>query len=155
MLVSCGCMYPLTCAMHPVDGARSKKCVWPAGGTTVRHSVSCSWPGASSSQSHRILSSGYRFHSCCLCSYAGNITSRLPHRLLWIAFALHRLHIHYRKVRLGSLSPAAPSLERHVAWGASVLGMLVPRGLGDTGRHGALCPLEMHTWSLQVGVKVG
>lgn len=47
------------------------------------------------------LCEGRLFNLCYVCSDAGNITSRLAHRLLWIAFAIHRLHIHNRKVRLG------------------------------------------------------
>lgn len=34
-----------------------------------------------------------------VCSRAGSVTSRFSHGLLWIALAVHRVHVHHGKVR--------------------------------------------------------
>lgn len=34
-----------------------------------------------------------------VCSRAGSVTSGFSHGLLWIALAVHRVHVHHRKVR--------------------------------------------------------
>lgn len=57
----------------------------------------------------------------CVCSCAGNTTSRVSHRLFGAAPALHRLHVHNRKVRLPPSSAAEPRAAAGRA-GASVRG---------------------------------